>query len=177
MLLRSKQLAVAGLLAALTVVLMALSSVVESSSLFFIAASSYCVGIVLREWGISWGIGFLFASTFLNVLLAPNKLYCITFAGMGLYLIFAEWLWKKIADAPAMKGRNLKLWIGKYVMFNLIYVPIIWFMPSLIVTKEMTDVLMLVLLAAGQVALPIYDYAYRYFQGYVWGRLRVKLLK
>ncbi len=172
----AKKIAVMGLLAAFTVVMLMLSSTIESSSLFFIAAASFCVGIVIREWGNLGGLTFLLGSTLLNVLVAPNKLYCITYAGMGLYLVLSEWLWKKIADAPVMENRMLKLWLGKYVIFNLIYIPAIWFMPSLIFTKEIKGILLLVLWAAGQAVLFVYDYAYRYFQGTVWGKFRTRLL-
>ena len=174
MLLDAKKMAVSGLLAALSVVLMYMSSVLETSSLFFIAAASFCVGIVVREWNILGGVGFYAASMFLNFLLAPNKMYCITLAAMGLYLLLTEWLWRKIADAEKMEKRNLKLWIGKYVIFNLIYIPIIWFVPNLFVAKEVSKQMLLVLWAAGQVAILVYDYAYRYFQGTIWAKIRIK---
>lgn len=173
----AKKIAVAGLLAAFTVVMLILSSTIETSSLFFIAAASFCVGITIREWGVRFGLGFLVASTVLNFLLAPNKLYCITFAGMGIYLVLSEWLWEKIASAHAMNRRNIKLWIGKYVIFNLIYIPVLLFIPSLIFTKEVTGVLALVFWLAGQIGLWVYDRAYLYFQGCIWGKLRVKLMK
>ena len=47
-----KKLAVSGLLAAFSVVLITLAAVIETSRLFFIAAASFCIGIVLREWGV-----------------------------------------------------------------------------------------------------------------------------
>ena len=174
MLLDAKKIAVSGLLAALSVVLMYLSSVLETSSLFFIAAASFCVGVVVREWNFGGGTGFYIASVCLNFLLAPNKMYCITFAAMGLYLLLTEWLWRKIADAKEMKKRNLKLWIGKYVIFNLIYIPIIGFVPNLFVAKEISSQMLMVIWAAGQVAILVYDYAYRYFQGTIWGKIRIK---
>ncbi|MBQ8803353.1 MAG: hypothetical protein IJZ53_06960 [Tyzzerella sp.] len=172
----AKKIAVAGLLAAFTVVMLILSSTIETSSLFFIAAASFCVGIAIREWGVGFGFGFLAASVVLNFLLAPNKLYCITFAGMGIYLVLSEWLWEKIASMEAMNGRVMKLWIGKYVIFNLIYIPVLCFIPSLIFTKEVTGVLAVVFWGAGQIALWVYDKAYLYFQGCIWGKLRGKLL-
>ncbi len=174
MLLNAKKVALSGLLAAFSVVLMILSSVIETSSLFFIAAASFCVGIVIRECGLWWGAGFYVASVLLNFLLAPNKMYCITLAAMSLYLLLTEWLWKKVAENERLEKRNLKLWIGKYVIFNLIYIPIIWLMPNLFLTKEVSQMMILGLWAAGQVAVFVYDYAYRYFQGKIWGKLRTK---
>ena len=158
MLLDAKKMALSGLLAAFSVVLMYLSSLVETSSLFFIAAASFCVGIVIQKCGLAWGGGFYVASMLLNFFLAPNKMYCITLAAMGLYILLTEWLWKKIADAEVMVNRNQKLWIGKYVIFNLIYIPILW------LTKEIMSINVFTLWAAGQVGIFVFDYAYRYFQ-------------
>ena len=55
----AKKMATAGLLVAFTVIMLVLSSVVETSSLFFLAAASFCVGISIREWGLRYGFAFL----------------------------------------------------------------------------------------------------------------------
>ena len=176
MLLGAKKVAVSGLLAALTVVLMVLSSIMENSSLFFIAAASFCIGIAIREFGQIFGGGFWLACVFLNLLVAPNKSYVITFAGMGLYLLLTEWLFEMLAKAKEMKYRKLKFGVGKYVIFNMIYIPVILFVPKIIVGKTVEGTLLLVALAFGQVALFVYDFAYRYFQENIWGKARKKLL-
>ena len=73
-----KKIAISGLLVAFSAVMLILSSVIETNSLFLIAAASFCVGIAIREWGIRFGMGFLIASTLVNVFVAPNKFYCLT---------------------------------------------------------------------------------------------------
>lgn len=171
-----KKIAIAGLLAAFSAVMLILSSVIETNSLFLIAAASFCVGIAIREWGIRFGVGFLIASTLVNVLVAPNKFYCITFAVMGGYLLFSEYLWNKMATKADMKNRTLALWIGKYVVFNCIYIPALLFFQELLFVKKVTGVLLVVFWLAGQVALLVYDRVYVYFQGVIWGKLRVKIL-
>lgn len=173
---RVKRMATAGLLVAFTVVMIVLSSVIETNSLFFIAAASFCVGIAIREWGPRYGVAFLVASVVLGLLLAPNKLYCVTFAAMGTYLILSEWLWERVAEAEKMTHRMAKLWCGKYLIFNLIYIPVLIFIPSLIFTKEVSGGMAIILFLAGQVALFVYDFAYRYFQTHIWGKLRKRLL-
>ncbi|MEE1315355.1 MAG: hypothetical protein UHS49_06305 [Faecalimonas sp.] len=174
---KAKKLAVAGLLAAFAAVLLVLSAMIETSSLFFIAAASFCVGIVIREWGLGFGSGFWIASTFVNLLVAPNKYYCGTYAAMGLYLLLSEALWLWLADRSNVKRRTLILWIGKYVIFNTFYLPAVFFLPQLLVAKKPSGMLWLVLVAAGQVALFVYDRAYVYFQGMVWSKLRRRLMK
>lgn len=174
---KTKKMAIAGLLVAFATVLVVLSSVIETSSLFFIGAASFTVGIAIREWGVQFGAGFLAASILVNIFVAPNKFYSITFAMMGLYLLLSELLWEKIAVKGYMRNRTLIFWIGKYVIFNCIYIPAILFFQELIFVREITGILLLGAFFAGQAALFIYDKAYLYFQGTIWGNLRVKLMK
>ena len=173
----AKKMATAGLLVAFSVVMMILSSVIETSSLFFIAAASFCVGVAVREWGLRWGFAFLIASVALNFLIAPSKLYCFTLAGMGIYILASEWIWNRIADAKRLKHRVAVLWAGKYVIFNLLYVPMLFFAPQILFTGKMNGLGAIILFLCGQAALFIYDVAYRYFQAQVWGRLRGRLLQ
>lgn len=165
----AKKIATAGLLAAFSAVLVVLASVIESSSLFFIAAASFCVGIALREWGIGLGAGYLVASTFVNLIVSPNKFYCLTFAAMGLYLLLVELFGKK------GNRRTAVLWVLKYVIFNCMYLPALVFFQELFFTKKITGILWVVVFLAGQAALFVYDEAYRYFQRVIWGKLRGKL--
>lgn len=173
---RTKGIATAGLLVAFTVIMVILSSVIETSSLFFISAASFCVGIAIREWKAGFGFAFWVASLLLNFLLAPNKLYCATYGAMGLYILLSEMLWERIASTLVMRGRTVKLWIGKYLIFNIMYIPALCFLPKLIMVDSLPTELMLIFLVAGQVALLVYDMAYRYFQASVWGKLRAKLV-
>lgn len=172
----AKRMATAGLLVAFTIVMLVLSSVIETNTLFLLAAASFCVGIAVREWGMRFGLGFLIASVVLNLFMAPNKLYCITFAGMGFYLWISEVLWERIASAKEMRYRSAVLWLGKYLIFNLMYVPMLLWMPQLIFTGKMNGLAALLLFLAGQPVLFIYDRAHQYFQGCIWGKLRTKLL-
>ena len=174
---KAKQIATAGVLVAFTVVLVFLSAYIESSSLFFLAAASFCVGIAVREWGMWFGAAFLIASTSLNLLLAPNKWYCITFAGIGVYIWLYELLWRWIANSEKMKQRNLVFWLGKYVVFNLMYIPALFGAPKLLFTGKINGIFAWAMLLLGQVALWIFDCAYRYFQAHVWGNMRGKLMK
>lgn len=173
---KAKSMATAGLLVAFTVVMLMLSSAIESNSLFFIAAASFCVGIAVREWKLKLGFAFLVASIVSNLLFAPNKLYCVTYAGMALYIWVGELLWEKIADAKELNHRTFRLWIGKYLVFNLMYIPALFLMPTLLFTKEVTGWWLIILLLAGQVALFVYEVAYEYFQSSIWGKLRTRLM-
>lgn len=173
---RAKMIAIAGLLAAFSAVLLVLSSMIESNSLIFIGLASFCVGIMIREWGMRAGMIFWIASVLVNLIVAPNKFYGLTYAGMGVYLLLSEMLWESLAKKPNMKNRTVMLWIGKYVFFNLMYIPVLLLVPQLIFTKKMTGKMWVVFLIAGQLILWAYDWAYRRFQGHIWTRLRVKMM-
>ncbi len=172
-----KKIAYAGLLAALSAVLITLGAVIETSSLFFIAAASFCVGIAIREWGIGFACGFWTASTLVGVAVCPNKFYCITYAAMGVYLLGSEILWQKIAARPAMKHRKLALWTGKYCVFNGIYVPVLVLIPELLLAKTIEDWLWLAVFLAGQAAVFIFDVAHEYFQRNIWNKMRNKVMR
>ena len=174
---KAKHIATAGLLVTFTVIMMILSTVVETNSLFLIAAASFCVGVAIREWGLPLGFAFFVAAVVVNFVIAPNKFHCITFAGMGLYLWLEEWLYRRLADKDNCNHRMLWLWLGKYVIFNLMYIPVLFGFPKLIFTGKINGLAAIVFLLAGQAVLFVYDVAYRYFQGQIWGRLRVRLMK
>jgi len=174
---KAKRVATAGLLVALSVVFLILSSIIESSSLFFIVAAAFCVGIAIREWGRLWGLGFLIASEALGFLLAPNKIYCITFAAVSIYILLYECLWRWLADSENVRNRNVWLWVGRYLIFNLLYVPTLLLAPGLLFVGKVNGIFIFVMLLLGQVALPVFDLAYRYFQSHIWGKMRVKLME
>ncbi len=169
---KAKQVAFLGLLAAFSVLLLVLGAVFEVSTLFFICGAAFCVGIAVREWGIRWGTAFLAASTLTGLFVAPNKIYCITYAAMGIYLLLSEILFRKIASAEHIKNRTKTLWIGRYMIFNMMYVPAIVFVPQLFVEKKIEGVLWLAVWAAGQIGLWIFEKAHDYFQLFIWNKFR-----
>jgi hypothetical protein len=174
MLLRAKKLAFLGLLLAVTVILVILSGILDFNTLFLLAAASFCVGIAIRETSLILGVGFFIASILLSLMLAPNKLYCLTFAAMGLYLIITEFSWSRLIKITQGIKRETIFWIIKLIVFNIIYIPILIVSPKLIYQGEidLKSGLILILLAGGQVAIVIYDKAYNYFQKAIWGKFR-----
>lgn len=55
----ARKIALSGVLAAFAVVLIVLGSIFETSTLFLLAAAAFCVGIVVREWGLLTAQHFL----------------------------------------------------------------------------------------------------------------------
>lgn len=168
-------LATAGVLAAFSVVMLHLSAAVESSSLFFISAASFCSGIVIREWGARMAMSFGVVTILLNAFFAPDKMHVVTYSGMVIYLLAREYAWEKIANATKLTRRREIFWLIRYLIFNLLYVPVLIFFPKLFVASEISGTVRMFAFLIGQVALSIYDYAYVYFQGNIWGKLRNRL--
>ncbi len=148
---KAKQMAFGGLLLAVTVVCMALGSVIETNTLFLLAAAAFFVGIVIREFGLRTGVAFYLAAVLLGFLVTPNKFYVITFAAMGFYIWGIEAVWIFLAKRPQMGHRMGIYWFAKYVIFNLVYLPCLFGFRSMLFQKAVSDQILLVVIIVGQV--------------------------
>ena len=165
---KARMTAFSGLLLALSVVCMALGSVIETNTLFLLAAASYFVGIIIREFGM--------ADILLGFLVTPNKFYVISFAAMGFYILAAEGSWRFLGKSSEKMQKSWIFWVMKYVVFNLMYIPMVLIFQELLFMKELSGGLLLAVLAAGQVGVWIYERAYEYVQVHIWNKFRGKLL-
>ncbi len=181
MLLNARKLAFLGLLLAVTVILIILSGIFEFNTLFLLAAASFGVGIAIRESSVRIGTGFYLAAIMVSLMLAPNKFYIITFAAMGLYILIIEFTFDKLNQFrwkpldSSVGNRSKIYWVLKYLAFNLMYLPMLFLLPKLIYPGELKGSLLALLILVGQIALFVFDAAYRYFQGTIWGKIRNKL--
>lgn len=184
----TRKLAFSGLLLALTVLLTILSSVFETSTLFLLAAASYLVGVNFRENGIRFGIGFYLAAIFLGVILSPNKFYCITFTVISAYIVIVElvraYLTKKELQKIATlhreeitKKSNVGFYVLKFAVFNILYLPFLFFFPQLIYQGELSPMITLGLILFGQVVFVLYDLAYDVFVKKYWNRIRKNIIR
>ena len=173
---KAKTLAFGGLLLALTVVFMALGSVIETSTLFLLAAASYFVGIVIREFGLRMGGAFYIAAVLLGFITAPNKFYVFTFTAMGFYIWGIEAVWRWLEKRPQYRNRRMVFWISKYVIFNIVYIPIVIAFREMLFARAVSDTMMIIVVLGGQIALFIYDRAYDYVQAHLWGKLRGRMM-
>ena len=173
---KAKKMAFGGLLLALCVICMALGSVIETSTLFLLALASFFVGIVIREAGLKSGAAFYFAAVLLGFMLAPNKFYVISFAAMGLYILLIEFFYQQIGRMDSRLHRKGIFWVVKYLIFNIMFIPILIFFQDMISGKDSSWYLFAAIAAAGQAGLFMYDRAYEYFHVHVWNKMRVHLL-
>lgn len=171
---KAKQVAFLGLLAAMVTLLIILSSLIESNTLFLLAAASFFVGIAIREFGLKIGFGFFIACILLGFLLSPNKLYVLTYTGLSLYLVMSEALFV-IVNKMDDKKQNVTFWVLKFIFFNLLYIPVLFFFPHILFPNSISKNVLYMFLLAGQLGWFVYDRAYEYFQAMVWGKFRSRI--
>lgn len=161
----SKNMAYSGLLLALNIVLLILSFVIPTNTLFFMGLASLPISIVIIEQGIKWGIVFYIASGILSFLFMPDKLnwitYTFTFGLYGIIKYFIE------------RDRNLLIeYILKLVIFNIIIGTGYFFI------KEFINIPFNIITALlAQVVFLIYDYSYSLAINYYYEKIRKNIIK
>lgn len=182
-----KRMAFLGLLLALNSFMIILSSVLEFNTLFLLIAAAFTVGIAMRESNIRLGVGFFIASILLWVIIAPNKIYGITYSVLGIYILLREIGWELIDRAKSINHRRVWFLITRLLIFNIIYIPLLIFFPQLLRMglmvnstilpfDVMSPVTILIFLLIGQIIFFLFDYVYVYFQGQVWNKIRAKVI-
>lgn len=165
MLLKPRAIAVLGMLTAVSVLLISLAGIIESNSLFFIISASFVIGIGMRLTDRLSGVVLFVASLLLSLIIAPNKLYCMTYGFFGLYLIGSEFLFEWIANQDRIIRKKYILNLCKAILFNVFYVPLVLFFPELLLNmekQEQTRWIQFVALVFGQGFLVVFEYAYAY---------------
>ena len=56
------------------------------------------------------------------------------------------------------------------------YIPIVIAFRDMLFSSSISDAVLIGVVAAGQIALLIYDRAYEYVQVYVWGKIRGRIM-
>lgn len=171
MLLKSGDIAFAGFMTAIAVLLIVLSGVFENCSLFLLAAASFLTGVVQRRISLLGAGAFLMASMMLGVFLASNKLYCFTFLVFGIYILFAEW-----TESYRNKGKRVGVWIGKAAVYHILLIVSVLFFQYVIgfdillptsqmrLMQKMPALFGVVAVIAAEVVWILFDRAYFYFQ-------------
>jgi len=176
MYLKSKKAAFLGLLTAFTVVLIVLSGIIEMSTLFILSLAGCMTGIAIGEFGITLGAGQFVASLILGLLLASNKMYCLTYSMIAVYIVLIEGMMRvaerKIED---IRRRKTVILVMKYLLFNLLYLPVLFFLPGLIYQGRLNPVIYAAIIVIGQIVLYLFDVVYQSFMSYYFRKIRKQL--
>lgn len=170
----AKKTAFAGVMLALTEVCIALGSVIETNTLFLLAAASFFVGIMIQEFGLKSGTAFLMAGVLLGILLSPNKLYVVSYGFMGFYILMTEVIWHFLGRASGRIRSRSFFWFMKYLIFNVLYIPGLFLFQNLLIEKTVSESMMGMFIVAGQIVLFIFDKTYEYAMGKIWKENRHK---
>lgn len=169
---RTRKLAFAGLMLAITMVCLYLGNIIESNTLFLLAGASYFVGIVYRETGAKMSVAFYIGALILGFFVTPDKFYMLSYGAMGFYILFNEWAYEKIYKKGHTHRQTRLFWGMKYLVFNLLFIPGLLFFQKLLFARSLPFLMLAGVWVAGQVVLLIYDRAYEYVQGNLWNKIR-----
>lgn len=173
---KAKAMAFGGLSVALSIVFMSLGSIIESNTLFLLAAASYFVGIMIREFGTGAGTAFYVANMLLGMLIVPNKFYVLSYGMMGLYILLIEISWRVIAKGSPRVQRYWIFWAVKYLIFNVLFIPMLFLFQDFFFARHLSGPFLAGVIVIAQFALWIYDQAYEYVQKHLWEKYRRRIL-
>ena len=134
---KARAAAFGGLSVALSIVCMFLGSIIESNTLFLLAAASYFVGIIIREFGTKAGAAF-YAANVLGMLIVPNKFYVLSYGAMGLYILLIEIAWRMMAQGGRKVQKRWIFWAVKYLVFNILFIPSLIFFQELFFARHLS---------------------------------------
>lgn len=170
--LKTKKIAVLGVMAALSTVLMILGTMISVNTLFFTAMASFFVGIIRNRYGSGYGVFFYAVCAALDFLCNPNPLHVFLYLILAGYILLSEILYKVLP----LYGRK-KDWIHRGVrlaLFAVCYVPLVVWMPQLILSEKLIQMewFLVAAFAFGLVVWIVYDIAYVAFKSLFFERFR-----
>lgn len=170
---KTKELTIAAICLALSMLLILVESVLGSSTLFLLSFAGFLIGIVIRENGMKSALTYFIASVFLSMILAPDKIKMVVFIGAEAYLLLREasYLFLEKNRRGSVEKAKKYYFFAKMMAFHLLFVPILLFFPDLIM-KGMDLKWKLVVLVVAEGVWYLFDRAYDHFQIEIWDRLK-----
>lgn len=171
---KTKKLTFLGLLLALAILFQLIGVYMESSTLFFLAVSSFCLGIAIYETSLALGACFLVSAAALSFILSPNKFYCFTYSAFCIYIYLLEVVRKK----THLEEHMFFLWALKFLFYNAAFLaPVLLFFRTFLFTGGITWNIWVYLgvIAAAQAFLVIFDLAYQRCVPAYWIQLKKRL--
>lgn len=117
MYLRSRDIAVTGIIMAVGVVLIILGGYINTATLFFLAAAAFLAGVMERNHSPVLGFIYLVGAAVLGLMLSPQKLQVATFCAMGCYVLVAEWFEKRMYIQKKTVSLPV-VWGSKFLTFH-----------------------------------------------------------
>lgn len=164
---RVKKIAMLGMMAAISAVLLILGTLISVNTVFFTALASFLVGIMVVRYGFGSGLMLYLGAALLDLLLNPDKFHIFLYLAMAGFVLVGEGSYKLFEKRiPDPKKRNGIHLMCRILVFFAGYVPLVIWLPRLFLTGEAVKFLLneswitWAMLGAGVVAFIVYDFAY-----------------
>lgn len=159
---KTKIIAVLSVMAALSTVLTVLGTVISVNTVFFTAAAAFLVGISVCSYGMGYGTIFFFVCLALDFFINPNKLHVLLYLVLAGYILLSEGTYLLLGRMKDGKGKE---WLHRgirLVIFEVLYLPVLIFIPKLFASDTMLAKpwFMLVMIPGGVLVWFIYELAY-----------------
>ena len=146
----AKAMATCSMMAALSVVLMALGAVLELGMYACPLFAGLCFIPIGQKYGRKYHISLYVVSSILCFLLIPNMEENLMFAGL--------FGWYPIVRPSLQKLPKVLRWIAKLAIFNAVVVAIEWLVMTVLVPEAIGGILLWVLLILGNITFLAYDF-------------------
>ena len=164
---RTKMIAALAIMTAVSTVFLLIGSFIAVNTVFFTAAASFLVGIIVVKYGFGAGLMLFMGSAILDLLLNPEKFHVILYLAMGGFILIAEGTYK-LLEKHIMNPmtRNLLHLVIRLAVFFALYIPVAIFFPMLFLSSETWSMLgdfgwlRFVLPGVGFIASIVFDLAY-----------------
>lgn len=164
MLLKSREVALLGILLGLNQLFIILSSIIETNTLILMSGAALTVGVIIVESGVRSGIVFYAASCILGFFLTFNKTEIVTYIlFFGMYSVV-----KHLAETRIL-NKYIRL-AAKLVYFN-ISLAVIYFTVKMFIPIEVRWWM----IPGAEVLFLVYDYAFTVFINFYILNIRPKI--
>lgn len=172
---KTRDLTLAAACLALSMLLILAESVLRISTLFLLSLSGFLIGIVIREAGLKLGGIYFIASVPLSMIIAPDKMKLVVFIGAELYILLREGAWEYLEKNREKYSGKVRTYyfFSKLLAFHLIFLPILLFLPNLIM-KDMDFKWKIMIVLLSEPIWYFFDLAYDRFQIELWNRMKHK---
>lgn len=153
-----------GFISLLTVVSLYMTSLLPTLKLFFFALSTLFLFVMVMEFGVGYAFMTFVSSSFLGIILVPNKIILIPYIIFFGYYGIIKYLIEKI--------NNIVLeWIFKITLFNIFTYLSFIIAKSIFVIQINIDLPFWIIVILFQIVFIVYDYCYSlsisYYKKYI----------
>ncbi|MBO6108814.1 MAG: hypothetical protein J6P16_05355 [Eubacterium sp.] len=164
---RTRIVAELSIMAAVSVVLLILGTVISVNTLFFTAIAAFLTGLAVIRHGFGAGVMLFIGCALLDFLLNPIKTHVFLYLFMGGFIILSEGSYKPVQKLISdQKKINALHFVIRLLIFYAGYLPVILFLPRLFLGEQALkwlfdyDWSIWVMIGGGVVAFLVYEIAY-----------------